>query len=436
MEQEPIKKETSSKGSYLTGILGAIVGGAIAIIPWVLVYIYGGMMFSILAALIAAGELYGYKIAKGKINKKLPIILMVIALIIVTVTTLVIIPTLLIAKEGIAVNLTNISRLYENGEFATAMMKDFIISVIFTILGASIVTANIKKQLENNEGQDVKLNLNNKEEKNEIKKATIELMKPIFTKYEATAPEKAMLKDEVIAEIDDKRKAKYSFNYLKQLGIIKKYKGKYYYSEDDENSTNNYKKMSKLQKISLIVLIVLIVLVMIVTIIEKSDTTVTYQDSNINFEIQKNWSKGQSQYQNEWNFYKYINNMPVLDSNNEIAEDDYSSYPAGINVYYDKLDTTSVNNIEDIKTTVQENLENADDKPDLINMEILKTSKNYDLLKIRIEYNQSPSEILYYYYILNGDNLACITAYSFDLDDETAIEKEANNLSNSFEWVQ
>lgn len=436
MEQEPIKKETSSKGIYLTGILGAIVGGAIATIPWVLVYIYGGMMFSILAALIAAGELYGYKIAKGKITKKLPIILMVIALIIVTVTTLVIIPTLLIAKEGIAVNLTNISRLYENGEFATAMMKDFIISVIFTILGASIVTANIKKQLENNEGQDVKLNLNNKEEKNEIKKATIELMKPIFTKYEATAPEKAMLKDEVIAEIDDKRKAKYSFNYLKQLGIIKKYKGKYYYSEDDENSTSNYKKMSKLQKISLIVLIVLIVLVMIVTIIEKSDTTVTYQDSNINFEIQKNWSKGQSQYQNEWNFYKYINNMPVLDSNNEIAEDDYSSYPAGINVYYDKLDTTSVNNIEDIKTTVQENLENADDKPDLINMEILKTSKNYDLLKIRIEYNQSPSEILYYYYILNGDNLACITAYSFNLDDETAIEKEANNLSNSFEWVQ
>ena len=353
MEQEPIKKETSSKGSYLTGILGAIVGGAIATIPWVLVYIYGGMMFSILAALIAAGELYGYKIAKGKITKKLPIILMVIALIIVTVTTLVIIPTLLIAKEGIAVNL---SRLYENGEFATAMMKDFIISVIFTILGASIVTANIKKQLENNEGQDVKLNLNNKEEKNEIKKATIELMKPIFTKYEATAPEKAMLKDEVIAEIDDKRKAKYSFNYLKQLGIIKKYKGKYYYSEDDENSTSNYKKMSKLQKISLIVLIVLIVLVMIVTIIEKSDTTVTYQDSNINFEIQKNWSKGQSQYQNEWNFYKYINNKPntnlnSVDSNNEVSEDDYSSYPAGINIYYDTVaEDSEINNIEDIKT--------------------------------------------------------------------------------------
>ena len=56
MEQEQIKQEKSVKCSYLTGILGAIVGGAIATIPWVLVYIYGEMMFSILAVLIAAGE--------------------------------------------------------------------------------------------------------------------------------------------------------------------------------------------------------------------------------------------------------------------------------------------------------------------------------------------------------------------------------------------
>ena len=56
----------------------------------------------------------------------------------------------------------------------------------------------------------------------EIKDATIELIKPIFKKYGATTPDKAMLKEEVIAEIEDKRKAKYSFSYLKQLGIIKK----------------------------------------------------------------------------------------------------------------------------------------------------------------------------------------------------------------------
>ena len=51
----------------------------------------------------------------------------------------------------------------------------------------------------------------------EIKEATIELIKPIFKKYGAITPDKAMLKEEVIAEIEDKRKAKYSFSYLKVL---------------------------------------------------------------------------------------------------------------------------------------------------------------------------------------------------------------------------
>ena len=182
MEQEPIKTEETKKGGYITGIIGAVIGGLIATTPWVLAYVYGGMMLSILAALIAAGEFYGYKIAKGKMNKKLPIILMVIAIIIVTITTLVIIPALLIQKEGITVSFGNIERLYENSEFATAIMKDFVISVIFTILGASIITTNIKKQLENNDGQDVKLDFSNKEEVNEIKKSAIELIKPIFIK--------------------------------------------------------------------------------------------------------------------------------------------------------------------------------------------------------------------------------------------------------------
>ena len=68
MEEESVIKE--KQGSYITGIIGAIIGGAIATIPWVLAYVYGGMMLSILAALIAAGEFYGYKLAKGKISKK------------------------------------------------------------------------------------------------------------------------------------------------------------------------------------------------------------------------------------------------------------------------------------------------------------------------------------------------------------------------------
>lgn len=434
MEDENVIK--TNRGSYLTGIIGAIIGGLIATIPWVLAYVYGGMMLSILAALIAAGEFYGYKICKGKINKSLPAIIMILAIIIVTIATLVIIPGLLIQKEGINVSLTNIQRLYQNEEFATAIMKDFVISIIFTILGASIITANIKKQLVNSDGKDIKLDLNNTEEVMKAKKEAIELIKPVFTKYVATSQEKAMMKEEVIAEIEDTN-ANQKFNYLKQLGIIKKYKGKYYYSEENEDKQTKHKKMATWKKVFLVIVIILFILTIIAAILYNSSLlNTTYQDTNVSFEIGKDWKKAEANYDTEWNFYKYINTIPVLNSENNILEEDYSSYPAGISIYYNAVDTENVKSIEEIKTTVQSNIEKTEEKPDTFNIDINKTSKNYDLLKVKIVYNNYPEEVLYYYYILNGDQLSCITAYSFNLDDDKTIEKEADKLANSFNWIQ
>ena len=284
----------------------------------------------------------------------------------------------------------------------------------------------------------------NKNYMTEIKEATIELIKPIFKKYEAITPDKAMLKEEVIAEIEDKRKAKYSFSYLKQLGIIKKYKGKFYYSEENENETSANKNMTKSQKISLIIFIILVIIAIGISVSDKMITNEKYQDSNVSFEIQKSWAKTTSNYSTEWNFYKYINNKPntnlnSVDSNNEVSEDDYSSYPAGINIYYDTTtEESGINNIEDIKTKVQQNIQSMEDKvenkADAVNMSISITSNGYNLLKVRVLYSQEPQEILYYYYILNGDKLACITTYSFNLEDEKTIEEDTNNLVNSFKW--
>ena len=141
---------------------------------------------------------------------------------------------------------------------------------------------------------------------------------------------------------------------------------------------------------------------------------------------------------------KYINNKPntninSVNSNNEVSEDDYASYPAGINIYYDTTtEESGINNIEDIKIKVQQNIQSMEDKaenkPDAVNMSISTTSNGYNLLKVRVLYSQEPQEILHYYYILNGDKLACITTYSFNLDDEKTIEEETNNLVNSFKW--
>lgn len=85
--------------SYLTGIIGALLGGFIATIPWVLMYVYGGMILSLLAIIIALGALKGYQLFNGKVDNKLPFIIAVISVLAVTVSTFVIIPYLLILKE-------------------------------------------------------------------------------------------------------------------------------------------------------------------------------------------------------------------------------------------------------------------------------------------------------------------------------------------------
>ena len=74
MEDQVIKE--ASKGNYITGIIGSIIGGAIAAIPWVFVYVKCNMILSVLAILIALGALKGYEIFKGKVTKALkPIVI-------------------------------------------------------------------------------------------------------------------------------------------------------------------------------------------------------------------------------------------------------------------------------------------------------------------------------------------------------------------------
>lgn len=429
-ENKDVIQTKNNKGSYLTGIIGAIIGGAIATIPWVLVYVYGGMMLSILAALIAAGEFYGYKICKGKINKKLPAILMILAVIIVTIVTLLVIPSLLLRQEGIAGNLKNIEIIYQNTEFKTAIIKDFMVSVVFTILGASIITANIKRQIENGNSNNIKLNVNNTEEVKKAKNDAIELIKPIFKKYDAVTKEKAIMKEEVLAEIEEDKNGKTSFNYLVQLGLIKKYKSKYYYVEENEQKQNSKKK----NIVAWIVVIICIAIIVVATIFSSDSfkNSETYKDTNISFEISTKWKKYESEYDNQWNFYRYINTQASLD--NTIGDkEDYSSYPAVAVLFYDKVNKELINTIEDVKRNLEEKKDEYE--ADLVEITDLKTNKGYSAVKVKIVYESDPQEIVYYYYILKDDKLACLTLDSYSLKDDKELEKEANNIINSLEWL-
>ncbi len=132
---------------YIKGIIGGIIGGMIAAIPWILMYIYGNMLLSLLAALIAFGVNYGYRLLKGKVDTKLPIIITVTSLMIVVVVTTVVIPLLLLHKEEYIVSFDNLRILYENSDYRSAVLRDLVISIIFTFLGISGIVSKIKTEV-------------------------------------------------------------------------------------------------------------------------------------------------------------------------------------------------------------------------------------------------------------------------------------------------
>lgn len=137
-----------NNNSYFTGIICALIGGLIATIPWILTYVYANMILSVLAVIIALCAYKGYQLGKGKMSSKVPIIISIISIISVTVATLVIIPLLLLNKEGLQVSLDNLGSLYNSDKFMTALFKDYVISIIFTILGISGIISKVKGDVE------------------------------------------------------------------------------------------------------------------------------------------------------------------------------------------------------------------------------------------------------------------------------------------------
>ncbi len=135
------------KNKNYIALLGAVLGGLVASIPWILMYLFGNMILSLLATLIAVGAIFGYKLFKGEYFKQLPIFISVISIIIVTLDNLVVIPLIELKQGGYIVSFSNLAILYTIDSFKTAIIKDYVISLIFTILGISGVIKNLKNQV-------------------------------------------------------------------------------------------------------------------------------------------------------------------------------------------------------------------------------------------------------------------------------------------------
>ena len=434
--QEKNKKVETKEisGSYITGIIGAIIGGAIGAVPWIIAYIYGNMMIALLAILIAGGAYYGYKICKGKITKKVTIIITIISIIIVALVTLLIIPVILIHTEGMNTNMATIQYLYKDEEFTSAIIRDTLIAIVFTAVGVAVVNSSIKKDLE--EG------VTNKEQTPEEfakeKQEAISKIKPIFEKYNAVSKEHTIDKIELEAELELNKIDKKLLTTLQSVEIVKKEKGKFYYNTENENKEiTPKKKISKSNIIAIVVAVIAIIAVVAIVIYgyNQKNETIVYNDGTVSFEMNATWIEYSNYYAGGWNYYKYISNMPLSNTNEiDANEIDYSTYPAMLNVNYYDVDTSEYSSIQDVADYMTEYINSAEDKPEY-EQEISKTEKGYDVLKIKATYNTDPAQVEYMYYILNGNVMATVDGYSFTLSDEKELAKVVADVANSFEWV-
>ena len=68
-ETEAQAEESLSKGSYLRGFVGAVIGGLVGALPSLLTILFLERMFVVLYALIPLAAYYGYKLLQGKMDK-------------------------------------------------------------------------------------------------------------------------------------------------------------------------------------------------------------------------------------------------------------------------------------------------------------------------------------------------------------------------------
>ena len=138
------------KTSILSGIIGAILGALLASIPWILVYIFGNLILSPLATLVAMGAWKGYELMKGKIIPSLPFVIGLISILTVVFIQMLIIPLCMMVQEGYGLDFSYLMYLYSFSSFFWSMIKDCAIGVIFAFLGISSVIRDIKNRIDTN----------------------------------------------------------------------------------------------------------------------------------------------------------------------------------------------------------------------------------------------------------------------------------------------
>lgn len=408
----------------IKGIIGALLGALIFSIPWVIVYVYLNYILSILSLLIAYGSLLFYKLFGGVITKKTSVLITISSLLAITISTFLIMPILLIAKEGNGLDLSYLEVLYASKEFTKAITHDYIISVIFTFLGIGGIIANINKVAYTN-----KIDTSSANSEEDITKAPLEeqikYIKKIYEKYDAFSKEKAVPSNIITLDLSNKVSLFYK---MKKLGYIAVSSfNKTYFDLDALDNPIKAKRNSKsstLKPILLTILLIIILCFALIIVSPEEDNDID-PDNNITEKL-----------------YTYGNTSLILP--NTFKEDNrytdyktYSNYDVNSYVFQIMLDenTYSKEEYTTSKEYYEAYLETLRKSFIIIetNESNLNSYQEYKVLSSSIEY---PEEVYYTFITFDKNNVYTILYFTSTEEINLSKEEYLNNFKKEVESYQ
>ncbi len=382
--------------SYITGIIGALIGGLVGTIPWVLMYVYANMIWSLLALIVGICSLKGYELFKGKVDNKLPIIIAITTFISITIATLVIIPNLLILKEFHVITLANFKLFYSTQEFRSAILGDYALSLLFAILGMIGIIRSIKNQVDLGSNKiDLKYN------PNKVEDEEVEKVKKVFNKYNAFDKNNTVSLDTLrseLSDIDDRLKF-----YLMQ-NIIKVKNKEYYFNLKRNNN----------KKIGLILLIVGLSLMLIGIILMNipSHDNNPVKEKEVIYEVLNNYQE----YDNDNNGYYYV---PNIDLSGKSGFIDVSYYDDGI----------SYSDFNEVASNIKKGLEL--EETEIKDFTIYDNNKNNKVIYFSASFDDFEE---YIYYVFKDTKYAIIDGFNYHDNDNSNISIDAKKIADSFDF--
>lgn len=406
--------------NYIKGILGALIGGILFSLPWVLVYVYLNYILSLLAAVIALGAFTFYKLFGGMVDKKTPLIIGISSVLSVTLAMFVIIPMFLLFKEGYGFDINKFKLLYMNDTFVSAVLKDYITSLLFTILGISGVISNIRHSVYSKDE-------NNAESTNYIENYSdeeqINIFREVFASYKAFDKKSTVPSSIILSKINSKNKNAI-FTKLQKRGIIvTTLTGKCYFNEEAINNPAVGKKAytNFVLKIVFIALAICAVFTTFALISDSSyDESHTTKDikekpftfNNISISLPETYKLGESteSYEVLSNYGKTGPTQIMLQQVGIAVKDDEK-------VSYKDNYVKYIGESEDIKDTKEVKVDGLE---------------AYRIFSIHKKYTD---EYYYTYLIFGSSNTYIITFYDNITDPSNSkylenFEREANIFSN------